>query len=184
MVLAPVIGLTSSEIYHDSLTYKTGINFNGGFYYGLMLNDRLNIAIEAMYTGKGVKTDNPLVKYRYYYLDLPLILQIKPIQGFRINIGPQYSKFINSQIVVLDGSSHSGVNVSKYQDLKDQDLGLLLGMELDVTEKLTVAARYTMSSSLFTDKTTPGFGVFNLTFKYSIYSGYQVLFPGKEETKK
>ena len=86
------LGLTSSDLYHDTINYSQGILFNGGLVYTLTFSDKLNAGIELSYTGKSVKKDNPIIKYRFGYIDIPLYLQYKISDGIRANIGVQYSK--------------------------------------------------------------------------------------------
>lgn len=182
VTVAPLIGITSTNLYNDSISYKPGILFSGGFYTGIRLHEKLDLGIELSYTGKAVKTDDPLTKYRFYYVDLPVYLQYKPIPGFRINFGGQYSKFTNSQITNIDGSTSSGSKTEKYINIKDQDFAFMAGADIDINEKLSVGARYTLSTSTFIDPQLINFGVFSLSFKYVLYRSYRVLFP-KKETK-
>jgi len=100
------VGLTSSHLINDTNSYKPGILFSGGFIYSVSLNDRSNIALECLYTGKGFKQESPIIKYRYYYIDAPLYLQLKWGENIRFNMGVQYSTFVNSQMVFLDGSKN------------------------------------------------------------------------------
>ena len=54
------IGLTNTNLVNDTLGLESGVLYNGGFIYSLMLNNKLNIAVEALYTGKGLKKDSPI----------------------------------------------------------------------------------------------------------------------------
>lgn len=174
------LGLTSSNLIKDSVDYKSGISFNGGFIYNVSLSDKINIATEFLYTGKGFKQDSPNVKYRYFYMDIPLYFQLKMSPGFRAIIGAQYSKFTNSQMVNIDGSKQNGVNTEKFNNIKDQDYGFLIGAEINLTENLSMAARYTLSTSTFFEKNKINFGVFQLSFNYVAFRTYQQFFHKKE----
>src|ERR1700746_2281292 len=71
------VGMTSSNLLKDTVHYKPGILFNGGFMYSVSLSDHFNIAANLLYTGKCFKNDSPIIKYRYFYMDVPLYLQYK-----------------------------------------------------------------------------------------------------------
>src|SRR3954468_13755193 len=81
------IGMTSSNLVDAPVHYKSGILFNGGFAYAIMLNKRLNIGLEALYSGKAFKRESPVVKYRCYFVDIPLYAQINLSDNIRINAG-------------------------------------------------------------------------------------------------
>lgn len=178
------IGITSSHLINDTNNYKSGFLFNAGFIYSVSVTDKLNIALECLYTGKGLKQDSPIIKYRYYYIDVPLYLQLKLGENIRFNLGAQYSTFVNSQIVYLDGSQSNGINIKKHTTIKSQDYGFLLGTEIDVSKNIAIAARYTISGSTFFEKNGVNFGVFQLSFNYTAFRGYKQFFHKKEKTKE
>ncbi|MGZ4061264.1 MAG: outer membrane beta-barrel protein, partial [Bacteroidia bacterium] len=157
------VGLTSANLLKDSVHYQPGILFNGGFMYAVTLSDRFNIAANLLYTGKSFKNDSPIIKYRYYYLDLPLYLQYKIGENIRINLGGQYSNYTNSRMIVIDGSKVNGTDALKAGSIKDVDYGILGGAEVDISENLSLAARYTMSASTFFGKNKINFGVFQFS---------------------
>lgn len=178
------VGLTSSNLIKDTNDFKAGVLFNGGFIYSLNVSDRANIALECLYTGKGFKQDSPIIKYRYFYVDLPLYVQLKLGDNIRFNAGAQYSIFANSQVVFLDGSKANGINIEKHNNIKSKDYGFLLGAEIDITKDLAMAARYTLSSSTFFDSKQVNFGVFQLSFNYTAFRTYKQIFHKKEAVIK
>lgn len=178
------VGLTSSHLINDTNSYKSGILFNGGFIYSVSLTDKSNIVLECLYTGKGLKQESPIIKYRYYYIDVPLYLQLKMGENIRFNMGMQYSTFVNSQIVFLDGSKKNGINIESYSTIKPTDYGFLLGTEIDLTKDLALAVRYTISGSTFFEKNQVNFGVFQLSFNYTAFRTYKQFFHKKEKPKE
>lgn len=175
------VGLTSSNYYGDSIHYVSGILFNGGVAFSLALNERFGANMDLLYTGKAFKTDSPIIKYRYYYIDIPLYLQINLNEKIRLNTGIQLSKFTNSQVSTLDSlaSNATGVHTLKYNNLRDKDFSFLMGAEFNITKNLCVAARYTISQNVFFEKNKPYFGVFNFSFKYFVYRNYKQFFKTK-----
>jgi len=176
------LGFTSSRLINDTNSYKSGILFNGGFIYTVSATDKLNIALELLYTGKGLKQDSPLIKYRYYYIDLPLYVQLKLGENIRFNIGTQYSTFVNSQVVYIDVSKKNGINIETHTAIKNTDYGFLLGTEIDITKTIAIAARYTISGSTFFEKNQVNFGVFQLSFNYAAFRTYKQFFHKKRKT--
>lgn len=167
------VGMTNSNLINDSVKYRTGTLFNGGFIYTIVLSDKLNVGLEALYTGKAFRNESPLIKYRYFYIDVPLYLQYKLSESVRFNLGAQYSSFTNSKIVILDGQSTSGVKVQPYTNIKPADVGVLFGAEVDLSKNLSLAARYTISTSTFYQKNSINFGVFQVSLNYAVYRSHK-----------
>ncbi len=176
------VGLTSSDIYRDTIKYESGIFFNAGFVYTLAVTGKANIGIEILYSGKAVKRSKPIVKYRFGFVDIPFYYQLKLSDNFKLNAGIQYSKFILSQYDTLDGGNSAGVHTEHLKTKMDDDVGLLAGLEFGVSKNLFVSARYTLSSKSFLEKNSAYFGVFQLSFKYVVFRGYKQLFNKKQET--
>jgi hypothetical protein len=174
--------MTSSNLLKDSISYKPGILFNGGFMYGVSLSDKFNLAANVLYSGKSFKNDSPIIKYRYFFLDVPLYLQYKLGDNIRINLGGQYSWATNSKIIVIDGATSSGVNIINASSIKATDYGFLAGAEIDLTDNISAAARYTISGSTFFEKDKINFGVFQFSFNYVVYRSHNHLFQ-KEKTE-
>ena len=167
------VGMTSSNLINDSVKYKSGILCNGGFMYTVVLSDNVNVGLELLYTGKAFKNESPIIKYRYFYVDVPIYLQYKLGENIRFNLGAQYSTFTNSKIIQIDPGSKSGINVQPYNNIKPADVGLLFGIEIDLNTNIALAARYTISASTFYDKNSVNFGVFQLSLNYAVYRSHK-----------
>lgn len=177
--------MTSSNLIKDTMKYKSGILFSGGFMYSIVLSDKINVGMELLYTGKSFKNESPIIKYRYFYVDVPIYLQYKLGDNIRFNLGAQYSQFTNSTIVQLDQGSSTGTNTEPYNNIKPADVGVLFGAEIDLTENIALAARYTLSTSTFYDSNQVNFGVFQLSFNYAVYRSHkQFLNRHKEDADK
>jgi len=172
-------GLTVTDLLKDTINYSAGTFFNGGFAYSVRLNDKLNLNADLLYTGKAVKTENPIVRYRYFYVDFPLYLQYNMNDKFRFNLGAQYSIFTNSFVSLIDGSNPNGISNKKYKNIKNTDYGFLFGAELDLNDDFNIGVRYTVSGSTFFAKNQANFGVFNLVLRYTIYKNYRQFFVKK-----
>lgn len=175
------LGLTSSNLYHDTIRYSTGILFNGGFVYTLTFSDKINFGLEALLTGKAIKKDNPIIKYRFGYIDIPLYLQYKFNPTVRANIGLVFSKNFYSRLAYLDGSKTSGVHLKSFQSPIDNDCGILLGIELNLAKDVFIAARYSLSATSMLNSNKPYFGVFQLSFNYVAFRSYKQIFHKKTD---
>ena len=167
------IGLTSTGLFNDTISYQQGILFNGGFVYTHTITDKTNIGVELLYSGKAVKSSSPIIKYRFGYIDIPVYFQYKFSENILANIGLQYSKYMSSKYYYLDGSHAGGVHPEALATKMGDDIALLGGIELGLSKNLFIAGRYTISTKPFLDKTSPYFGVFQLTFRYVVFRGFQ-----------
>lgn len=167
------LGMTSSNLLKDTLKYKSGILFSGGFMYTIVLSDKMNVGLDLLYTGKSFKNGSATIKYRYFYVDVPLYLQYKLGDNIRFNLGAQYSQFTNSTIVMLDQGSSTGTNTQSYNNIKPADVGVLFGTEIDLSENISMAARYTLSTSTFYDSNQVNFGVFQFSLNYAVYRSHK-----------
>jgi hypothetical protein len=174
------LGLTSSDLYHDTVNYSPGILFNGGLVYTLAFSEKINCGIELLYTGKALRKENPLTKYRFGYLDLPLYLQYKFSEGIKANIGFQYSTILNAQYLFVDPSKANGMHKKPLSTGLHNDFGVLLGVEFNINKNLGIAARYTLSAKSFVDNGQPYLGVFQLSFKYVVFRSYKQYFHKKK----
>ncbi|MFL5763151.1 MAG: outer membrane beta-barrel protein [Bacteroidia bacterium] len=166
-------GMTSSKLLHDTVSYKPGISFGGGFRYSIVLSEKLNVGLEALYTGKSFKLESPIIKYRYFYIDVPVYLQYKLGENIRFNLGGQVSTFTNSKIVLIDGSNPSGINVKDYHSIKWTDYSVLAGMEFDLSDDIALGLRYNVSTSTFFQHDQPNFSVFELSLNYVVYRSHR-----------
>jgi len=170
------LGMTSTSLLKDTFGYKSGILFNGGFMYSVAVSEKFNVGANLLYTGKSLKNDSPIIKYRYFYIDLPIFMQYQLSDNIRINLGGQYSWHTNSKVIVIDGSNSTGINIEKSGSIKDNDYGFLAGAEIDLNHAISLAARYTLSGSTFFEKNKINFGVFQFSINYLVYSSHKNFF--------
>ncbi len=176
------IGLTSSDIYRDTINYEPGIFLNAGFTYTISLSEKSNLGLELLYSRNAVKRSKPIAKYFFDYVEIPFYYQQKISDNFRLNLGIKYSNFISSTYDTLDGEKSTGVHVQPLKTKMGNDFGILAGIEFGITKNLFAAARYTISAKSFTEDKSPYMGIFQLSFKYVVFRGYQQIFNKKIET--
>ncbi len=169
------LGMTSSNLYNDSIKFNSGILFNAGFVYALALAEKSKIGAEILLTGKAFKKENPIVKYRTGFVDVPLYYQYNFSDDFKFNIGVQYSKKIFAHQVVFDGSKKSGTNKLPFNSNIDSDFGVLAGLEFNLLENFNLGARYTVSTNVFSSGKSY-FGVFQFSIKYYTWRSHKQYF--------
>jgi len=170
------VGLTTTGEYRDTISYTQGVLFSGGATYLFAVSDKSNIGIEASYIGKAFKRSNPIIKYRYFYVEIPLFYQYKFSENIRGNIGIQYSKYLNSYYYYLDGSQNTGVHKLPLNTKLGDDYGLLLGLDIGILKNFYLGARYSISTSSFLENNTPYMGTFQFTLRAVVFRGYKQLF--------
>ncbi len=178
--LSLFVGMTSSDLYNDTINYTSGIFFSGGFNYTIRLSEKMNIGIDLIYSGRAVKKDSPIIKYRYGYLAIPIYAQLKFSENLRANLGLEYAKFLNSQYSYIDGSKKNGMHIQSFRSNLDNDYGLLAGLEIDIKKDFTLAGRYTYSLKGITNSQSAYFGVFQLSFAYVLNRSHKQIFGKKE----
>lgn len=178
--LSLFVGMTSSDLYNDTINYTPGVFFSGGFNYSISLNDKVNIGIDLIYSGRAIKKDSPIIKYRYGYLAIPIYAQFKFSENLRANLGFEYAKFLNSQYSYIDGSKKNGMHIQSFRSNLDNDYGLLVGLEIDIKKDFTLGGRYTYSLKRITDSQSAYFGVFQLSFAYVLNRSHKQFFGKKE----
>ena len=139
------VGMTSSNLYRDTIKYDPAISFTGGLVYVLSITEKSNVGLELLYTGKVVKKSKPITRFNFSYIDLPIYYQRKISDNIRIDAGIQYSIFANSKFDTLDGSKASGVHFQPLKTKMGNDFGVLAGLEFGITKNFFVSARYTLS---------------------------------------
>jgi hypothetical protein len=180
-ILSFAPGINSSDLYRDTINYSQGIFFSGGLINTFVLSKRINASVGILYTGKSVKKDAPIIKYHFEYLELPLYIQYKLSESIKVNTGFQYSKYLNSQFIFLDGSRHNGLHSKSLSSNMYNDYSVLVGAEFNLSKNVSIEGRYTLSlKSLY--KNTPYFGMFQLSFNCALYKGYRQFFHKKEQT--
>jgi hypothetical protein len=120
-------GVNLSTIYDtrsEDLSNSAKIGFAGGVYLSIPIGTYIGLQPELLYSQKGyigrgniVATD---VKYtrRADFLDVPLMLQIKPSEHLFIVAGPMYSFLLNKKLVINSGT----VSVEQQTQLKDYNI--------------------------------------------------------------
>ena len=137
-------GLNISNIYDsEGETYsadaKTGYAF-GGFLH-IPLGGFFGIQPEVMFSQKGYQTSGSVLgldystSRTYNYLDVPILLAIKPLGLATLLIGPQYSYLLKQTTnVVTPASNTTVVDEFTNDNIRRNTLGLVVGADVNLLQ--------------------------------------------------
>ena len=159
---------------------KTGF-FAGGFLQ-IPLTDMVSIEPGVYYAQKGYtlrgnysidKLDflgvNASAKVNSHYIDIPVVLKVKPVQGLELFAGPQLSYLAKSDLRIDAGAlgiSFFNKTVEMTEEMNRIDLGLTGGLGYTFNNGFNVSASYDHGLSKL-DK-NENFNAFNQAFKVGV----------------
>jgi hypothetical protein len=114
------------------------LGFAGGIFLELPVGKFIGFQPALLYSQKGFRGDGTLLGSAYSltrtssYLDVPLMLQIKPSPAFTLAVGPQYSYLINEKNVYSYGANSIEQEQAFSNDnIRKNVLGLLTGVDVN-----------------------------------------------------
>jgi hypothetical protein len=105
-------GANFSNVYDtqgDQFAADGKLGFAGGVFLEVPLSDYLGIRTEILYSQKGFKATGQYLSVPYTftrssdYIDVPVLLTLKPVPMLSINVGPQFS-FLTKQTDVFSST--------------------------------------------------------------------------------
>ena len=133
-------GVNFANVYDEQgqdFVAESKIGFVGGAFLSIPITKFIGFQPEVLYSQKGFKATGTTLLGKYdfertsTFLDIPLQLQIKPINGITILVGPQYSYLLETKNQ-FNGSASSvqeaGINSENYKKIY-----LVLLLELILT---------------------------------------------------
>ena len=141
-----VFGLKGGANYsnqYDSktsdFTSKSKLGFVGGAYIAIPLGQYFGIQPEVLFSQKGFTSSGKVLGSNYdltrttNYIDVPLLLTIKPISYLSIVAGPQYSYLIKQKNVFSNNVfTTAQTNEFNNENLRKNVLGFLGGVDINV----------------------------------------------------
>lgn len=119
----------------------------GGAFVSLPIGKYIGVQPELMISQKGFKGSGSLLGIGYSYtrtttfLDVPLLLQFKPIEYFTILAGPQFSYLFNEKNVYTFGSNSTEQEQAfNNEDPRNNILGFVIGADLNI-DTLVISER-------------------------------------------
>lgn len=156
----------SATAQESRIGLKTGVNFANlggdaetdmrvGYHIGgfvkLQLNDVIAIQPELLYSLQGYKSEGlsfgsiTIIEeenVNYHYINVPIMLKIYPIEGFNLQVGPQFG--------YLAALTFDGEDVKNDAKVKNTDFSLAFGAGFDLDD-VQIGARYNLGLSNISD---------------------------------
>jgi hypothetical protein len=137
--------------YYDSqgdvFSSDSKFGLAGGVFFGIPIGKFLGIQPEILYSQKGYKETGQFLGGTYTlsrttdYLDVPLLLSIKPAKFLTIQAGPQYSYLLKQKDVFENPlTTVEQQNEFKNDNIRKNILGFIGGVDVNVG-KVIIGAR-------------------------------------------
>jgi len=135
-------GINISNLYDtkgEDFSDKSKIGFAGGVFVSIPIGTYLGFQPELIYSQKGFKGSGNilLTEYEYTrnvdYLDVPLLLQIKPIPGLSLLAGPHFSFLLHKGLSFDSGN----ITVEQQTEIRNNNirkniLGVTGGLDIEI----------------------------------------------------
>ena len=143
-------GLNFSNIYDtegEDFEADGKIGFVGGLFLAIPIGKYLGVQPEMLYSQKGFKSSGKFLGTNYEmkrttsFIDVPILLQVKPVEILTIVAGPQYS-FMLTRKDEFTGGSLTATDEEKFDndDLRNNIFGFIGGADLNL-QNLVIGAR-------------------------------------------
>jgi hypothetical protein len=143
-------GLNYSNVYDertDEFNADAKFGFVGGMFLHIPIGQFFGIQPEILFSQKGFKGNGRILGFDYSFtrttnfIDIPLLLALKPADFITVVAGPQYS-FLLSQKDVFESSiySQSQEEVFKNDNIRKNILGFVAGIDIH-TKYVVIGAR-------------------------------------------
>jgi hypothetical protein len=127
---------------------ESKLGFAGGLFMGIPIGKFLGFQPELMISQKGYKSTGVLLGSEYSntrtttFLDVPILIQLKPIPFVTLLAGPQFSYLLNQKDKYTFGAtSQQQEQAFNNENIRKNILGFALGFDVSV-ENIVVAARW------------------------------------------
>lgn len=133
-------GINLSNVYDEEdqdFVADGKVGFAGGVFVSIPLGKFVGIQPELLYSEKGFKSEGSILgadyefKRKTSHLDIPVHVQIKPVENLSILVGPQFSYLLNTETEFngFTGGSEEEINGDNY---KKGVFGLSAGVDFNV----------------------------------------------------
>jgi hypothetical protein len=135
-------GLNYSNVWDEKgqdFRADAKFGFAGGLFLGIPIGNFLGFQPEILVAQKGFQGSGTLMGAPYSfsrtttYIDIPLQLQVKPLEFLTILLGPQYSYLINQKDVYTWGANSTGQEQEFENDnIRKNILGFTAGADINI----------------------------------------------------
>lgn len=145
------VGLNFSNVYDsqgDQFKADAKAGFAGGAFLVIPIGAYLGIQPEFLISQKGFKATGVSLGNDYKftrtttYIDVPLLVTLKPIEFLTLNAGPQFSFLMKqTDAFTVSESSYEQQQVFKNDNIRKSILGIVVGANVNI-QHFTLGARY------------------------------------------
>jgi hypothetical protein len=135
-------GINYSNVYDevaDQFTADGKLGFVGGAFLAIPLGKFLGVQPEILYSQKGFKATGAIAgvpyttKHTSTFIDIPLLICLKPAPGFTVMAGPQYSYLIKEKdSFSMNGVSSEDENIYHNTNIRKNILCFIGGFDLNM----------------------------------------------------
>ncbi|MDF1547785.1 MAG: porin family protein [Bacteroidales bacterium] len=143
-------GINFSNVYDevgDEFTADGKLGFVGGAFLAIPIGKFLGVQPEILFSQKGFKADGTILgvpyttKHTSTFIDIPLLITLKPTQGFTILAGPQYSYLMKEKdSFEMNGVTTDDENVYQNDNIRKNILCFIGGIDINL-KNLVLGAR-------------------------------------------
>ena len=134
--------------------------YHGGVFANISLSEMIGIQPELLFSMQGGKhkpsdlfsevmefdVSEATLSYQLGYINVPLLLEIKPVANLGILVGPQIGYNVYRKATFTDDGEKESISGSEFDDdfmpLKKFDAGLTTGLQYKIGENLYVGLQY------------------------------------------
>lgn len=146
-------GINFSNIYDsqsEDLAFESKLGFAGGVFVSLPLGKLLAIQPELHFSQKGYQTNGTFLGTNFgytrtsNYVDLPILLAIRPASFISVVVGPQFA-FQVSQKEKFTAGNFTNEQVQEFENdnLRKNKLGIHFGLDINLGH-FVISPRYAM----------------------------------------
>jgi len=141
-----LLGFTASQVDGDSYAGYDKLGVQGGVFISTALTSHLNARMEIRYASRGAR--NPASEdntgsylLALHYIDIPVMV------AFKIkNYGSLEAGLVPGYLFSINGEDEFGKLSREFLvDFRKFDLGILLGANINLTQKVSLSIRYSYS---------------------------------------
>jgi len=145
------VGANYSNVYDDegdAFLSEPKYGFAGGGFIDIPFGNIFGIHPEVLFSQKGFKAKGSVLGTNYdlirttSYLDVPVLLAVKPVCPVTLLVGPQYS-YLLQQTDVFAAGLNSSAQSEKFENesIRKNILGAVFGVDINIWNML-LSARY------------------------------------------
>jgi len=142
-------GINFSNVYDEQgqdFVASGKVGFAGGGFFSIPFGKLIGFQPEIMYSQKGFKASGNVLGFGYDYtrttsfLDIPLLLQIKPASTLTLVIGPQFSYLLETKNNYNGSTTSTQEAAINSQNYKKNIFGFVVGADVNL-DKLVLSGR-------------------------------------------